>query len=102
MACLLLSGIAAVGSKLQKKQNEGGDECQNQQATNCQNALNSDDNERFCDGNCMEVLTQYSKCLGYQKFLLYRDEECGAFEGTAIGFVVFMSTLLVSLVAALY
>ena len=49
---LLLGTVVQEDAGLQKKQQQ----CLNAQVTNCQNALNSNDNERFCDGNCEEVL----------------------------------------------
>ena len=98
-AALLLLGTVVVAEGtpddgLQKKQG-GGDTCQDAQVTSCQNALNSHNNERYCDGNCMEVLTEYYKCLGFKEVRIYRDEECGAAD-TAVGYVVFILTLLVA------
>ena len=98
-ALLLLGTVVAEDAGLQKKQ-EGGDQCLNAQVTNCQNALNSKDNEMFCDGNCEEVLGDYYKCQGYDIFVIQRDEECGT-AGTTVGSAVLVSALLTALVATL-
>lgn len=93
--CLLLSGFVAADIGLQKKQ--GGDQCQSAQVTYCQQ--NTGSNERLCEGNCLEVLTEYFKCQGYDEVVIY--EECGTV-GTTVGSVVFVSALLASLVAVLH
>ena len=64
LGAVLAEGTAEVGDDLQKRQTTG-DPCGSAQVDNCQQALNSDDNDRFCDGDCEEVLTDYYHCKGF-------------------------------------
>ena len=100
IAALLLLGTVVAEDAGHRKKQEGGDQCLNAQVTSCRDALNSDNNERFCDGNCEEVLGEYYKCQGFDTFVILQDEECGT-AGTTVGSAVLVSALLTALVATL-
>ena len=81
----------AESDDLQKRQTNG-DPCGSGQVDNCQQALNSDDNDRFCDGDCEEVLTDYYHCKGFAEFRLYQNQECGAM-ATGLGPLLLVTAL---------
>ena len=94
--CSAEDGAAA---DLQKRQDDV--RCGTAQTRDCQTALDSNNNDDFCDGNCLEVLTDYYHCLGFDEVRIERDEECGAM-ATAVAPVFFLSALLIALAAILY
>ena len=100
LGAVLAEGTAEVGGDLQKRQ-DNSDPCGSAEVDNCQQALNSDDNDRFCDGDCEEVLTDYYHCKGFAEFRLYRDQECGAM-ATGLGPLLLVTALLVALAAIIY
>ena len=84
---------------LQKRQDDIP--CATAQTRDCLEALNSNNNDDFCDGNCLEVLTDYYHCLGFDEVKIDQDEECGAMT-TTVAPVFFLSALLIALAAILY
>ena len=95
LGAVLAEGTAEVGDDLEKRQGNS-DTCGSTQVTSCQQALNSKD--EFCDQDCLDVLTDYYQCQGFDTVQI--DQECGAM-ATAVGPVFLMSALLTALAAIL-
>ena len=99
LGAVLAEGTAEVGDDLQKRQ-DNSDTCGSTQVDSCQQALNSKDNDKFCNQDCLDVLTDYYQCQGFDEVQILQDQECGAMV-TAVGPVFLMSALLTALAAIL-
>ena len=66
LGAVLAEGTAEVGDDLQKRQGNS-DTCGSTQVDSCQQALNSKDNDKFCDQDCLDVLTDYYQCQGFDE-----------------------------------
>ena len=95
LGSVLAEGTAEIGDDLQKRQTTG-DPCGSAQVDSC---LTSKDKDEFCDQDCLDVLTDYYQCQGFD-IPQDQDQECGAM-ATDVGPVFFMSALLTALAAIL-
>ena len=94
LGAVLAEGTAEIGDDLQKRQGNS-DPCGSAQVDSC---LTSKDKDEFCDQDCLDVLTDYYQCQGFDTVQI--DQECGAM-ATAVGPVFLMSALLTALAAIL-